>query len=144
MLNLTGQEAIKLHRELWSRIVEKLEKDEFKYMICFDLAYQLKVDTLNEMGYLEDVVNLCFACDYAYDQVTDYQDHICDHCPLIWPDEMSDEKDKPCIYTGKRYGLYSKFHDCFARWSYDVKEAWNIARQIRDLPAKCEQEEEEE
>jgi hypothetical protein len=74
-MDLTREEALKLHRQMWSDMQKELGdcpdgKDREAY----------KDDWCNEHGF-ENLTNYCFLCEYSHDK----SPSLCCHCPVKWP-----------------------------------------------------------
>lgn len=90
-MELTKEEALKLHREMWKDMQRKLgdnpshyERDEFK---------QRWVDERFPVG---SVRHFCFLCEYAIGVTRGFNDvcrAVCSNCPIKW---SSDPGNNSC------------------------------------------------
>lgn len=111
-MELTFDEAIKKHRELWN-IVVKLLEDGIEYSYIDDY----KKEALNIMNEKDIPFEYCYCCEYVSQSWL-----MCDSCILKWGNsECSDSE-----YLDMMKAL--KFRD------YD--EALRLAKIIRDLPER--------
>lgn len=74
-MDLTREEALKLHRQMWTDMQNDLGdapdiKDRETY----------KDDWCNKHGF-RNVKNSCFLCEYAHGK----SPWFCHHCPVKWP-----------------------------------------------------------
>ena len=74
-MDLTREEALKLHREMWTDMQEELgdnpdgdDREEYKCKWCLEHGFR----------YLQ---NRCFLCEYSHDK----SPWFCHHCPVKWP-----------------------------------------------------------
>lgn len=81
-MDLTREEALKLHREMWTDMQNDLgdspdgyDREEYKCKWCLEHGFR----------YLH---NRCFLCEYSYDK----SPWFCHHCPVKWPTQ-----DGKCI-----------------------------------------------
>jgi len=74
-MDLTREEAIKLHRQMWTDMQNDLGD-------CPDAKARegYKVNWCCEHGF-ENVKNGCFLCEYSHDMPLTF----CYHCPVKWP-----------------------------------------------------------
>ena len=107
-MNLTKDEAIKLHRELWGWLTENPMK---------------RKEDWPGWEKHERVQLLCFCCEFA-DRMAG--SNGCKNCPLVWPELFVDSERTPC---GKSY---------FCGWDNAKlpEERSRLAALIRDLPEK--------
>lgn len=77
MSELTREEAVKKHRELWNEIANILSEMEIENTAI----WVLKTTALRNIGEKEMPLNNCYCCEYAqpYDHV-----NSCDICPIKW------------------------------------------------------------
>lgn len=75
-MELEREEAVRLHRQMWSEMQKQLgdtpsyyDRAIFKYRWC------------EEHFPGEKIAHSCFLCEYD-----DQFSGLCDHCPIAWPD----------------------------------------------------------
>lgn len=115
---MTKQEAIKLHREIWSWLA-KTGKDKNEW---------------HEWGWnggkYTYIINNCFLCEYVFEELKKdiYEPNVCKkYCPLIWPD---DRCAKLSIVENKQY-LFDKWNE-----ETDIEKRKEYATQIALLDEK--------
>ena len=83
--NLTKEEAIRLHREMWDFIDKKTKELECDSR---ELRNNLKKEFLNGIGLeVYEIKNGCFLCEYSEQQSVKYlETSFCKFCPLDWCD----------------------------------------------------------
>lgn len=74
-MDLTREEALKLHRQMWTDMQNDLGNDPDGEK---RVAY--KAGWCRGHGF-ENLKNYCFLCEYAHDKST----WFCRHCPVKWP-----------------------------------------------------------
>ena len=74
-MDLTREEALKLHREMWSDMQKKLGDNP-----SHDQRVDYKEKWVNEKFPHERVRHDCFLCEY----VANYERGLCDRCPIDW------------------------------------------------------------
>lgn len=118
--NLTKERAVELHRELWRKIAEILERDDdFK-----DNDYALKYQALKELYGMTDErpASGCWCCEYTEQRYP--EEYGCEKvCPIKWSG-----------YNCDRGGEYEQFKS--ALWLSNNKDAAKIAREIAELPER--------
>lgn len=89
-MKLTREEALKLHRQMWTDMQMELgdrpgliERAEYKAKWC------------KEHFPTDKIVCDCFLCEYA----KQFEDD-CDYCPIKWDDDDQDT----CCFEGVNYG----------------------------------------
>lgn len=123
------EEAIRLHREMWSDMKEKLGDNPESYK-----RWNFKYEWLEAHGYTGESGEVriecnCFLCEYAEDKhIEELEKGVhrirCAHCPIDWseltPDRYSD-KYGYCIYE-----------------DYKDREVWEVApiSKILELPER--------
>lgn len=131
---LTKDEAIKLHRDMWAWIADRIEAG-----FCKPDVTKAKYFT-DVLGFsIDDIVNEeidlnCFLCHYAYSQVKPVNKVACDYCPLDWGGKTKLAK---CIDKNEyddREGLYQQYMDAIDNNEYE--EAERLARKIATLKEK--------
>lgn len=105
---MTKQEAIKNHRAMWNWIADQIEERKQALNIGV-LKYRYLHHVYN--GYAS---HNCFCCEYD----DEHDDHVCSHCPLVWPEGH-------CIV------LYKVCCE-----SHDYNEQAKYARKIANLPER--------
>lgn len=104
-MSFTKKEALKFHRDMWSKIKEKYGN----YATNLQRA-QVKMEYIKEKHH--DCLNNCYLCEYAGEARTRWIDNDCDFCPIDWS-ELADEKDS--VY-GTCLALYKNYpHDAIYR-----------------------------
>lgn len=140
-MNITREEAIRKHREMWNWIAEQYEcghgttvnilKRNFikkyypgdnPYANCYCCGYSTEISEIDGKG-------LSLNCN-------------CDMCPLEWP---SDYHDLMCCYKRRNrkeviHGLYKQIL-YYSSQVMDYKKAATIAREIAKLPERKIEEE---
>lgn len=113
--NLTKEEAIRLHREMWDFIHKGINENGVDIPT---VRGDLKDEFLNSIG-LEKykVKNQCFLCEYSYQQCIRNLDtkNFCYYCPLDWCvgcDNKNNCKKIFCCECGKTNRLNWQFSDC--------------------------------
>jgi hypothetical protein len=93
--NITREEALRLHREMWTDMQKELgdcpselSRVEYKQKWC------------DEHGYI--VTSSCFLCEYAYSKSMIYNKDTCAYCPINWK-PLSNDKFNYCA-SDCRYG----------------------------------------
>ena len=88
MRELSKEEAIKLHKEMWNYIKDNMDVDEPM------VRYNLKKMFLSKIGLSESAVkSRCFLCEYAKQQYKLRNDYFgicgefCKCCPAVWGTE---------------------------------------------------------
>lgn len=113
--NLSKQEAIRLHREMWKRISE-LNDDEIKDKLLQDI----KCKTIKDMGIKEHILLSCFCCEY--------NGNDCTRCPIDWGNQLI---DAVCSSPGSPYlNLYRELKN------KNFSKFRNLAKQISELPER--------
>ena len=74
-MDLTREEALKLHRQMWTDMQNDLGNDPG---IVARETY--KDDWCDEHGF-EDIDNSCFLCEYSSNKSPEH----CYYCPVKWP-----------------------------------------------------------
>lgn len=78
-MKLTREQALKLHRQMWSDMQEELGDNPF------DLAREeYKRQWCNKYFPEKHIKYNCFLCEYALDVAFKTCTLICDHCPIKW------------------------------------------------------------
>lgn len=101
-MDLTREQALKLHREMWGDMQKELgdEPSELK-------RFHFKYDWLKKYGYVDkygvpNIMDNCFLCEFALDkQYEDNFSHMrCNYCPIDWSELTDPSSDRHgfCIY----------------------------------------------
>lgn len=126
MLNLTKEQAILNHRNMWNWIAEQNEKGIHEP--------HLKSEYINEHTEFisKDMSCSCFCCEYDEIQDNIKQAPACAYCPLDWDSKAN---DLFCIRKTKEYENKNGY---FYLWEHetDPKEAAKLARIIANLPER--------
>lgn len=94
MKELSREEAIKSHRDMWNYIAEQEAEDREDTFKIRDL---LKSDYIKSKDPNHTMYNDCYLCEYAVQQYQKYlenrEDHVrfgghCNYCPLDWKSEQ--------------------------------------------------------
>lgn len=107
MAKFTKEEAIRLHKEMWSEMKEKLGDNPDSHSRC-----NFKFNYLKTHEYTDEFCNVniqchCFLCEYAEDKHReDWKKGVyrkrCAHCPIDWskltPDRNSSNYGY-CLYS---------------------------------------------
>lgn len=135
-MNISREEAIRKHREMWSWIAEQYENE----LDGLDVpAIHLKARFVKEHYPNDEPDSMCYCCEYAgrvWNPEIGASKYNCERCPLKWPstchefmclhktDEMnSDGLYEQCIYQSHPYIA-------------NYKKAASIAREIANLPER--------
>ena len=108
MLNLTKEEAIRNHREMWNWIADQNIKGYTGVWLKKQYLRNIGIDPFT-------VIARCFCCNYVRDNC----DSNCSKCPLIWGEKLTDD----CV--NGIYGEWTREKDSF--------KAAQIAREIANL-----------
>ena len=94
MRKLTKREAIDLHKEMWNFIVKNSEEKDSDSLEFSDERADLKTKFIQIALSGEKVLNDCFACEYANQQLQKYykknpsefdvDGNYCKYCPIDW------------------------------------------------------------
>lgn len=142
---LTKEEAVELHKELWNTMIEIAESGIFPF----------KEDALDRMGYsTKDVTGDCFLCVYGSQQLNKFMMHCnpdnttrpfyrpdkpiqCDWCPLKW---MSDTDDAvSCMISKSPFEDYLMLIQKYRDDEVDeqvLADVIKACKVIRDLPVR--------
>jgi len=114
-MELTKEEAIRLHRELWRWLVENPDKEKENWP-----GWEQVANSYPQIMESASIKTLhCFAC---------YMTQDCDKCLLVWPGlDCSNETE------GDGKGLFERWN-----WTKRIKQRAKLAAQIRDLPVREE------
>lgn len=76
-MDLTREEALDLHRQMWTDMQNDLGNDpDGEKRVVY------KANWCNEHGF-RGLKNSCFLCEYSYSKIA----YSCYHCPIEWPTE---------------------------------------------------------
>ena len=143
-MELTKQEAIKYHREMWNWIAEQYENGSEEQI-------EILKNNFTSSKYHEFIYCNCYCCEYADNEsLINTHDHRCYSCPIIWGNEKEADEyyktevapfnsfDKPyyCIgYYRSIDGLFSKISKLIKKSNVELKrkEIVELAKQIANL-----------
>ena len=123
------------HRKMWNWIAEQYKNGSQHHVL------DLKTHYLYIHGF-SYMLNHCFLCDYAgYNSKRGYIFNAnCDRCPLDWGTPkytlISEGFCTDYEYFDDRKGLYSKLCFLTDRDSVDSNKAYELSKQIAELPIK--------
>lgn len=143
--NLTKEQAIKLHRDMWLWIAKQIARNK-KPMEIGDLK-QSYIRCYTDFTL---VAYDCFACDYAYQEKEEeygYENYHCrcEFCPLEWGTCGDEEGNYMCMENmidyEQSYGLYAKCKDIWNSFGIGsekglYKRQVKLAYKIAMLPEK--------
>lgn len=124
-LNLTREEAIRKHRNMWRWIAKRVLKDKDVHMITsYKHEYMQKY-------FKNQCVHNCFLCEYANEN--------CTKCPIDWKSKMQDVEGARCYCLdnkeeGDFEGVYGR-----AYTTVNKDEQSRLALIISELPEKEEE-----
>lgn len=126
-MELTKEEAIRLHRELWGWLAENPNKNKFQWPGWENSEDDYTCDGL----YNGEIIPFyCFACYATVLQIGDYaDDDSCAACVLEWGSGVCDKWDDSII--PKPIGLFTKWNE-----SKSDRMRSKLAAKIRDLPER--------
>lgn len=119
---LSKEEAVRRHRELWNKIAE----------LCtggFNVG-MIKTMALNALGYYDSrdyPTNGCWACEYAINNAMylhRINEGVCCFCPIKW-------KTALCHDKGGEYDMWTRYI-----LDRNYEKAAEMARVIANLPEK--------
>lgn len=127
---LTLEEAVKLHRELWNKMADTVEFN--KDGIRFSSLFYEKRRIIYDMGY-NDLENHCFLCEYVKQQesceeIFDGSRECRNYCPLYNPSSTNSR----CL-NGLYYTVEDLFFD-FVFYNKSKEELVKTIRAIAELP----------
>lgn len=119
--NFTKEQTVRLHRELWHKVAEILERNKHIRNDAFELKYQ----AFKELYNMEEYPLLgCWCCEYTYQRYPNKS--RCEKvCPIKWSGEYCDED-----------GEYEHFKDLLML-GFNEK-AIEMAKKIAELPEREE------
>lgn len=123
-MDLTREQALKLHREMWGDMQKKLGDNPSS----FDRSIY-KAKWIRKHGYPSNVKNACFLCEYALKESGYDKYKMCNYCPIDWSELTPDE-------SSKKYGFCTYASPDL----FEIFEIWQTApiSQILDLPEREE------
>lgn len=98
-MDLTKEEALKLHREMWRDMQKELgDNPSEPKRFSFKDDWVKKHGYVNEWG-MPDILDNCFLCEYANEQYLKSVEWkpVCHFCPIDWS-SLTPNKDS--IYYG--------------------------------------------
>ena len=134
-MELTREEAIRYHREMWNWIADQIEKRQKVQNIHF-----LKEEYItNKFDRFENIRWFCFLCEYT--------NLNCKKCPIEWGNKYVayESHDCPCETWGYeemdyRNGLYGdcriEYDNKYLRMENNWKHQAELARRIANLPER--------
>lgn len=122
-MNLTREEAIQKHRDMWNWIADKIEKEK---------KYVWKKDYMKAHGY-DGIVSNCFCCHYAAQTII-VRTPICNRCPLLWTEEQKTYRESSALkcYCVTEGSPFNDYLDLDSDGS-DMEEHARLARAIANL-----------
>lgn len=127
-MDLTVQEAVNLHRQLWENIYNLIKRQLFrKDIVNLDYLRYIAISKITD----ERVQNACFLCEFSED---------CSYCPMM---TLSIETESSNCYEHCLDGLFSKFvhfYNKYRRCSFIIyrirlkKKVLSLAKEIAELP----------
>lgn len=137
-MNISREEAIRKHREMWNWIAEQYENGDTVS------ACRLKQDFIKKYYPYDNPNSDCYCCAYT-ETVLEPQCggslQNCKRCPLEWP---SNQKNLMCVYKTRSLitdGLYGRITYYTDPITAVYKKAASIAREIANLPERKIEEE---
>lgn len=130
---LSKDEAIKLHREMWTWIADEIKDSLYSSHITKTEYFTdvLGFD-IQDVLYNEEIESNCFLCHYACNKAKENNTiTICKWCPLDWNTKTNTQMCLDKYEACDNEGLYRKYED--AMYDMDYEEAEHIARQIATL-----------
>ena len=129
-MQLTKEQAIKEHCNMWNWIADQYENKTKAFNKC-GCIQELKHKYI-DLYTRDDVRCDCFCCEYSYNR-----DLGCKECPIDW-DSTSD--DSMCLYKDNN-GTRHLYGEIQWKWFVDMSdderfECARIARQIANLPER--------
>lgn len=125
--NLTREEAIRLHREMWM------------WMASETVNRQKKVSTMDWIAeYIPvwegELANLRICCTYGSNLKTTTE-WMCKYCPIDW---LSTAQNRMCRYKTKEDRAGNNATGLYAKWTNAKtwQEAAELAQQIAELPGR--------
>lgn len=120
MEKLTKAEAIKLHRQMWNWLADRMEKTGRLVFQC---------DYFDTMGVPDDAIPVyeSYCCEYALQRA----DNCCKYCPLDWESKCNDSMCFHKEKAGDDEGLHSKL-----LYTWNIKERARLSRQIAGLKVR--------
>lgn len=134
-MELTREETIKYHREMWNWIADQIIKSQHVLNI-----HILKHEYVaNKFDPFPSITCNCFACEYAKNK--------CARCPVEWENEYMtyDNNGCPCetwndLNIDSRNGLYGNCRIEYDNRKLRNKNNWKhqaeLARRIANLPER--------
>lgn len=132
-MNISREEAIRKHREMWSWIAE-----QYEYELDVPVK-RLKTKFVKEHYPNDYPASMCYCCEYAgivLNSEIGGSRYNCERCPLEWPStccelmcsHKTDELDSDGLYEQCIYQSLS--------YIANYKKAASIAREIANLPER--------
>ena len=90
-MELTREDALKLHRQMWTDMQEALGDNPTLNERC-----EFKIEWCETHFPNEEIESHCFLCEYVRQTKGD-----CDNCPIKWDDDYDQDT---CCFGGVNYG----------------------------------------
>lgn len=133
-MELTREEAIRYHREMWNWIADHIEKEG-----CAQYIPHLKSNFVYKKFPGVYIKNDCFCCHYAESQSINKDNTMCENCPLDWGNPYRknyfdcEKKYVPKNKDSDENGLYEHCHYLEDNnWKHQAE----LARRIANLPER--------
>lgn len=136
-MELTREEAIRYHREMWNWIADQIEKEGHVQLIS-----RLKDSFIYKNFPGVFIRHDCFCCHYAQYQSVNKDNDMCENCPLDWGNPYKKnyfDCEKECIQKNKdsdENGLYEHCHELYCLGDNNWKHQSELARRIANLPER--------
>lgn len=104
-MDLTKEEALKLHREMWGDMQKELGDNPDP-----ENRFTFKRNWIEDNGYTNKygILDYCFLCEYAFNEKVKHRDNggydiRCFYCPIDWSELTSPSSINHgfCIYCNK-------------------------------------------
>lgn len=140
-MNISKDEAIRKHREMWNWIAEQYENELDGNS---SLVTRLKRDFIKEHYSNDDPDSECYCCEYA-ERVSNPEIggsiRNCERCPLEWPSTCC---ELMCLHKTDEMNSDGLYEQCIWQshpYIANYKKAAIIAREIANLPERKIEEE---
>lgn len=133
-MNITREEAIRKHREMWSWIAEQYENGS-------DVRVNhLKVKFIREHYPNDYPDSSCYCCEHAgralNSVICGSKYNNCERCPLEWPSTYCEFM---CLHKTDELNFDGLYEQCVCQshpYIANYKKAATIAREIANLPER--------
>lgn len=140
-MNISKDEAIRKHREMWSWIAEQYENE----LDGLDVPVNhLKAKFVKEHYPNDNPLSDCYCCEYAGEILNPKRGgakYNCRRCPLVWPSTCCELMCLRKNGSTDSYGLYGQIICQSRPYIANYKKAAIIAREIANLPERKIEEE---